>query len=337
MEDYRSAMYQNDVIQELSHQADVVFYGPGFDLYDKNDSINKILSKINLSPDWIIVGHSWLADSPDDDVDPHPGLRLGGCSIPKAMILNKEYTNLNQKLKWISNNNFSVIFTHHHDIDYYQESTNTKVIFWPFAFNEKIVKPDKSVDSIKNIDFAFSGILQNQLESAKQSDVRIRVMRKLFNCVGDIPVKIKKNYKNLNIFWNSLPRSKWQRKIAKLLGTHKYLEDEDYFTMQKKSKIYLNTLSPVGIVSPRMAESMACRALMFCEESELYKNIFPEDCFVTFKSNLSDFDAKFWYYINNDNERQRIIDNAFTEAVNNHSWEKRVSQLLTTLHKINTS
>ncbi|MEX1013847.1 MAG: glycosyltransferase [Candidatus Paceibacterota bacterium] len=337
MEEYKSAMYQNDVIQELERQANVVFYGPGFDLYNISDSINNILSKISFVPDWIIVGHSWLVDSPNDNVDPHPNLELGSCIIPKAMILNKEYTNLNQKLEWIRNNNFSVIFTHHHDVDSYQKSTNTNVVFWPFAFNKKIVKPSKSVDSMKNIDFSFSGILQNQLKSAKQPDTRIKVMRKLFNCFGDIPVSKKNNYKNLNIFWNSLPRTNLQRKVAKLFGTYKYLESEDYFTMQKKSKIYLNTLSPVGLVSPRMAECMACRALVFCEESELYKNIFPKDCFVTFKSDLSDFDEKLFYYINNHDEREKIIKKAFREAINNHNWEKRVSQLLKILRKIKTS
>ena len=41
---YQSASYQQDVMDELSKQAQTFFYGPGFSGYDTNDSIDDVLA-----------------------------------------------------------------------------------------------------------------------------------------------------------------------------------------------------------------------------------------------------------------------------------------------------
>ena len=50
---YQSASYQQDVMDELSKQANVVFYGPGFNGYDIEDSIDDVLDKTSSDPDEI--------------------------------------------------------------------------------------------------------------------------------------------------------------------------------------------------------------------------------------------------------------------------------------------
>ena len=51
---------------------------------------------------------------------------------------------------------------------------------------------------------------------------------------------------------------------------------------------------------------MGSGTLVFCEESKLYDNIFPNDIYVSFNSDLSDFADKIFYYANNDTERSLI-------------------------------
>ena len=101
MAGYRSSGYQQEVIDELSRQADVTLYGPGYPGYNRKDTINDVLSKTHFSPGFIIVGHSWLLDGAGKEIDPHPALGLDSTDVPIFSILNKEYVNLAEKLEFL--------------------------------------------------------------------------------------------------------------------------------------------------------------------------------------------------------------------------------------------
>jgi spore maturation protein CgeB len=92
--------------------------------------------------------------------------------------------------------------------------------------------------------------------------------------------------------------------------------------------MYVNTLSPMGLVSPRFFECMASGALVFCEESDIYRELFSEDIYVTFKKDLSDFDDKLFHYLAAHDERITITEKAREEVLKNHTWKKRVGNLL---------
>ena len=68
--------------------------------------------------------------------------------------------------------------------------------------------------------------------------------------------------------------------------------------------------------------------MVFCEDSSIYKKIFPDKVYVTFKKDLSDYNEKLSFYLKQDDERIKIIEKAHTEVQNNHTWEKRVIDLL---------
>jgi spore maturation protein CgeB len=327
---YQSASYQQDVMDELSKQAHVFFYGPGFSGYDIDDSIDDVLAKSASDPDVIILGHAWLSDLDGGTVDPHPRLNLSQTNILKVVILNKEYTNLHAKLDYIKHSRFDLGFTHHHDTERYSESTGTEFTFWPFAYTPQRFKYAKSE---KTIDIGFSGVLQNLNKNADQTDVRVRIMNRLFITCLDVPLMKKKQFKEMNIFWNSISRKKAGRYLNALLGRRRQLNDEEYATLIRSSKLYINTLSPMGLVSPRFFECMASGALIFCEESMLYNNIFPDDIYITFRSDLSDYDKKLSHYLENKNDREKIVEKAYTVAQKDHTWAKRINTLLIAVEK----
>ena len=196
MKSYVSASYQQDVMDELNMQAQVFFYGLGFNGYEKQDSIDDILNKTPFKPDAIILGHAWLSDKDRTDVDPHRMLQLVKTKIPKVAILNKEYVNLNKKLDYIKKNKFDMVFTHHHDVDKYTRITGIEFIFWPFAFDNKKFKY-KAKD--KTIDVAFSGVLQNLNKNADQSDIRVEIMKNLFVTKFDVPIYKKSSFNDIEI------------------------------------------------------------------------------------------------------------------------------------------
>ena len=325
MKMYGASSYQQDVMDELNRQSQVFFYGPEFNGYNLSDSIHDIISKMPYEPHLIILGHAWLDDKDGNKVDPHPNLKLSKIDIPKIIILNKEYVNINEKLNYIKQNRFDIGFTHHHDTDHYAKVTGIEFKFWPFAYNPKKFN---YFNGNKTIGLAFSGVLQNLNKYADQSDIRARIMEHLYFTWMDVPLLKKKSYSDINIVWNSISRKRLGRYLSAILGKRKFLDDIEYSNLVQNCKLYINTLSPMGLVSPRFFECMGSGAMVFCEDSSIYKKIFPDNVYVTFKKDLSDFNEKLSFYLKQDDERIKIIEKAHNEVQNNHTWEKRVIDLL---------
>jgi len=329
MAHYKGAMYQRDVMEELSRQADVEFYGPGFEDFDSNLDIEKVVTLKGGHFDWLIIGHAWLSDRGKEDVDPIPDFRLEKAPVPKAVILNKEYVNLKKKLEWIKQKGFDQAFTHHHHYVKYSVYTGVPFEFWPFGFDHRRFGETANVK--KNIHFAFSGILQNHNHRNAQSDLRLRIMKRLFISGFDIPLFKRRRYRNYSLFWNPIPRKRMHQRLAVLLGRYRYLPTEKYVEILARSQIILNTLSPAGLVSPRFCESMASRSLVLCEDQKNFSRIFPKDCFVTFKSDLSDFEEKLFFYMDNERKRLPITERAYSLVMKEHTLACRVKRMLCVL------
>jgi hypothetical protein len=334
LDNYKAAMYQKEMLAEISKRASVSVYGPGNNNYNKGTHIHDVVKNLHNKPDWIIIGHAWLSDSvKDENIDPDPGLKLQEVNIPKAIILNKEYVRLDEKLNWIKNNKFQVGFSHSHDVTRYSNQSDTNFIFVPFGFDKNKIPFDNSIE--KDVHIAFSGVLQNMNISSDQDDSRVRIMKLIYHTLFDIPLLKRRKFKNMNIVWNSIPRGKVRLLIARLLGKWKRFSDDEYFYLQKRSIFFINTPSPCDIVSPRIFENMACKSIPLCIESSSYKHAINEESIIQFKKDLSDFYLKVDHYINNDKERERIVEANYKIAIKNHSWSSRVDMMLSSLNNCN--
>lgn len=325
MSRYSAAFYQQDVMDALQTQHHVFFYGPGFPLYDSSDAISDVISKSPFGePNLICVGHAWLTDSPQADVDRHPKINLSRLSVPKVMIINKEYTNLDGKLDYIVDNNIDMVFTHHHDIQYYEEKTRTKFVFWPFA-----VDPDKFRDFglDKAYDLVFTGLLRNPTIPEQQSDVRVRVQKRLFYSLGELRLLQRPKYRRYKFFWHAYPASNWAARVSLVIHDDKRLPPSQYSRLLNASRVCFNALSPLDLVTTRYYESMAAKCLCLCPRSPVYKGLFEDrrQC-VMFESDLSDFDEKLFYYLDHEDERQAIVEEAYRHVRDNHTWGKRIEQ-----------
>ena len=76
---------------------------------------------------------------------------------------------------------------------------------------------------------------------------------------------------------------------------------------------------------------MACKCIPLCIESSIYKHAINEESIIQFKKDLSDFSLKVNHYINNDKERERIVETNYKIAIKNHSWSNRVDMILSSL------
>ena len=67
MASYKSASYQQDVINQIVETEEVYLYGPGYEYYNISDTIDDIIVKSSFEPDVIILGHAWLSDKDGDE------------------------------------------------------------------------------------------------------------------------------------------------------------------------------------------------------------------------------------------------------------------------------
>jgi spore maturation protein CgeB len=325
MSKYSSAHYQQDVMDEIARQQQVFFYGPGFDFYDQNDSIDNVIAKSPFGrPDIICIGHAWLMDNPDMAIERNTHLNLPSSRIPKILFLNKEYTNLEKKIKYISDNKISLVFSHLHNIQDFVGKVNEKFVFWPFAVNHRMFYNYKLP---KIYDLTFTGILRNPTFPEKQTDFRVRVQQKLFYGYGELRILKRYKFRKLKIYWQGQPTSKAIRRINKFLFKEKWLSVLEYAKLLNSSHMCLNALSPMGLVSPRYFESMASKCLVLCQESSILENLFEENKhYIALKNDLSDFDDKLSYYMNDHDAVNAILEEAYQHVRENHTWTKRIQQ-----------
>ena len=79
--------------------------------------------------------------------------------------------------------------------------------------------------------------MQNPNKKA-QSDIRIKILNKLYYTLFNIPL-IKKKYRNLSIFWNSIPNNVCGYIISKIFKTYNFLDLKTYANLQKNQKFIL--------------------------------------------------------------------------------------------------
>tara|TARA_E500000178_G_scaffold356695_1_gene437308 strand:- start:230 stop:1240 length:1011 start_codon:yes stop_codon:yes gene_type:complete len=328
MQDYKSASYQFDFIVALKRISQVNFYGPGFNIYNKKDNLNDILKKINIHIDCIFIGHSWLSDKNEDFSVPNT-LNLKELKIPKFIFLNKEYVNLQYKLQFISDNKFDACFTHHNNISFYKNKTKIPFYFIPFAFNSSRLHKEKYN---KKIDIFFSGILKNQNRNNLQTNYRVNVMNSIFITFLNIKFSKRKFFSKYNIFWNSIPNYKISKIISKFLNQYKYLDDNKYDKLIKNSKIVINSLSPMGLVSPRYYETMATRSIIFSEKSEKLTEIIPSKYIIYSENNNTSISNQLLNILNNYKKYESILDEAQQYVFDNHTWDHRAQKVLKIIH-----
>ena len=334
MTQYHGAYYQQETINALKQVHQIYQYGPRCEGYDESDTIADVISKSPFEADLVMIGHNWLYDGTGMPVDVHPAIRPAASPIPVVGILNKEYTNIDEKLEYFREAKVRMLFSHHHEVDFYAEKAECPVYYWPFAID---ASKFYDRDLPKAYDFGFIGTLNKYWQPGIQSDARQRIQRRVFYSIGDFRIIPKLKHRNRKIFWRGHTHVPWVKRANNLLKRNFRVAEEDYPRLIAQSKIWLSTLSPIGIIGPRYFDSMASKALVFCVESELYDGLFEAGKHVvTFKDDLSDFDELLTYYLENDQQRQTIVETAYEHVMSTHTWKHRVDFVSARLNEILT-
>ena len=199
---------------------------------------------------------------------------------------------------------------------YFKNSIQFNYSFYPSIF--------KDYGQEKTYDIGITGALHCSDKYPKdayikdEKNIRTRVCRKL--------EKMKSNYK---IFIKCSDT---------VLADNRIMNDIDYAKKINSTKIWISCHAAYGD-NCRNFQIPPCKTLLFCNEpieKSPYIDIFKdgENC-VYFKSDLSDFEEKLNYYLNNKKEYDRIVENGYKEFHKKHTNIQRAKELLKIIKKNN--
>ena len=294
--------YYGDLYRELRQLENVYVYEQAI------SDINILLDRYENKIDCIIFGLGYFAQNNSNCYKEISGMK--GLSIPKIALIHKPQTMLAEKLNFCKINDFDLFVDSQITYKKHAEIANCKPVRLPFAASPSIFYP-RNVDKIYDIGFCGAMHGNGKIEGDTR-DLRDRVHDKVFK-LGH------------NVFWNG------QRLPSDRIGSV-----EDYATKINQSKIWLSTTGPTLDVSPRYFEAMLSKTLLCCNSMPYqYENIFIDEvnC-IMFENDLSDFDEKINYYLNNDEERNKIIENAYDMAINKYTWEHMAKKLIKEIGEI---
>ena len=297
-----SYMYQyyGDLFRELKELSNV------YVCEGQVPDINMVLEKAPVTFDGIIFGLGYFAQSNLSNYQKIQG--LAELDIPVVCMLHKPQNMLEQKINFCKLNKVDIL------LDYFQNKdpgiAKKVVRSWFTATPKNFHVRDLPVE----YDVGFSGALhgKDKIQGPTQN-LRTRV--------GEFLNKSEK-YK---VFWNS--GNNLEYRIRSI---------EEYASQMNKCKAWLGTTGPVDDISPRYFEVALSKVLLICNDMpEVNGPVFVdgETC-MTFKNDMSDFEEKLDFYLNNDEERNRVISNAYELVYNNYTWKHMASNLLNEIRSL---
>ena len=293
--------YYGDFYRELKEIANVNLYQNV--VYDIND----VLSNFE-NIDCIIFGMGYFSRLGKEAYRKIEG--LSDLKIPVVCYLHKPQKMLEEKLNFFKINNIDLLLDSQSTHKKHGEIAETKSYRAWFTATPEIYHPREDVSV--EYDLGFIGATHgNNKVAGETMNIRDRMYDLLM-------------VSKYNVYWK------------KHFGPEDRISIEDYASQINKCKIWLATTGPTLDVSPRYFEVMLSKTLLVCNDMpNEYGDVFKDgvNC-VMFKNDLSDLIDKVDYYLNNEKERNLIVDRAYEMVKNNYTWKHMASNVLSKIEEI---
>ena len=299
----KSQVYQhyNYLFDQIAQLATCYLYSE-----ENITSVSDIINSCPEKPDLVYFGMGWFALK---EAAFAQDVGLENIDIPSMGYLFKPQNLLEEKLGFLKRNGFTQIVTSVPLTDEYQAATGISCRLLPQAADPAVFY-DRQEEKV--YDIGFSGALHDNklyVEGAfKTVNIRSRLQSLL------------KEQKDITAFLNG------SDEIAPRIPSY-----DEYARRIHQCRMWLATPAPFEEVTGRYYEIGMSKTLLLCSEiKEEYKKDLQDgvNC-VEFKDDLSDFLEKFYYYLNNWDESEKIIQRAHDDFHQKHTWMNR-AQLLRT-------
>ena len=218
-------------------------------------------------------------------------------------ILNKEYTGLKNKLDWIREMRATVALSVHHDVDKFMSETGIPFYRIMWSANQNVFK---DYDGEYTSDLFFSGVTRPE----QTENLRERVLSEMSR-LSDYKLEIN-------------ARSHRNNYAGKIYS------DEDYARKLASSKICFITTGPSDLVGTRYFEVMSGnKSLILCNrmDEKVYGDMLIDEHNCVMFSTVDEFFEKAEYYLNNEEERMKIVNTAYSNFLSSQTWIHRAEQI----------
>jgi len=291
--------YYGDLYRELNKKANIR-------ILKKMPKDYSIINNSNF--DCVIFGLGYFTNN-----NPSYYAKLRGLdkvNVPVVCLLHKPQTMLEEKLMFCKINKIDLLLDTNITYKEFAKAIGCKGMRLWFTADPDIYYPR---DVPKSYDFGFSGA-DHGGDKIKGPTNNLR--NRVHECLSQ---------EKYNIFWNST------RDLS-----YRIQSVEEYATKINECKIWLATTGPNNDVSPRYFEVMLSKTLLLCNNMPYeYEGLFIDgvNC-VLFENDLSDLNEKVKYYLENNEEREAIINRAYDMGINKYTWEHMASMLLNEIKEI---
>ena len=289
--------YYGDLYRELRQLSSVYVYqgNPG--------NWSDLISKSIIEFDAIIFGLGYFAQSDASFFGELRGLK--DISPVKVSMFHKPQNLFKEKVDFCNKNEIDIF------LDYFgkgEHSTSKRIVKSWFTATPKHFKPR---DIPVKYDLGFQGALHGK--------------GKIIGSAQDLRSRIGEFLEDSGNYWKS------SHDLSYRAGS-----TDEYASKMNACKMWLSTSGEGNNGSPRYFEISLSKTLLLCNDMpEVNGDIFVdgETC-VIFKNDMSDFEEKVDYYLNNDEERNRIIENAYDLVYNNYTWKHMAENLISEIRTI---
>jgi spore maturation protein CgeB len=151
---------------------------------------------------------------------------------------------------------------------------------------------------------------------------------KLLESVADFDIGVWGPY------WQQLPENSPLKKKAVNIK----MNYDQWVRIYNASKInivvhYQNDKVPCHQASPKLFEAMACGSFVLCDRQKDAVNLFKDRQDLVFFDDANDLREKVNYYLKHEQERRRIAQRGYQEAIAKHTYQDRFKRMLEILNK----
>ena len=195
--------------------------------------------------------------------------------------------------------------TVHHEIDKYTKITGLPFHRFMWSCDENLFK---SYNNKYNYDLFYSGVVRIE----QHQNLRSRIFENL-DKLNAYKLCINTRHKKNNYKGKVYSPQEYAKKLC-------------------SSKITITTPSPANLVNPRYFECMASnKSLILCSRVEnelIYADLIKENENCVMFSNENEFFEKAVYYLENENERIKIVNQAYNHFINIQTWKHTAEHIL---------
>lgn len=219
-------------------------------------------------------------------------------------ILNKEYAGLKNKLDWIREMRATAALSVHHDVDIFMSKTS--IPFYRIMWSANEEQFGDYGGNYKH-DLFFSGVTRPE----QSENLREKVLLELDRLNG--------------VLGNFINARSHRNNYAGTIFT-----DDEYARHLSNSKLCLVTTGPADLVGTRFFEIFAGnRSLVLCNrmDEKIYGDMIIDGVNCVMFSTVDEFYEKAQYYLDNEDARMKIVNNAYKIFNERLTWSYRAKEI----------